>query len=288
MKGPIILKDLLIGNKLKSYLALTAGFVAISPLADAQIIYTDVNPDSVLTGTESMQLDIDKDGTFDFKVKLQSYNKPDLKIFSNSFIGLNNNQVLSFKEMGMSSYIYEPNLQNFWDDINNGTNNVWKSGGKLLRTGTSNGIPFTHGLWKDAHDKYLGFRFKITGNYHYGWARLDVDSSGKSVTLKDYAYNGVAGESIKAGKTKVSLQEANPLKNISVFSNGGMISIKATDEQKLTGRIRLTDMNGREVYNCDVKNENNINLNIQLLASGIYIVNIVNEHGILNKKVVVR
>lgn len=64
-------------DRLKNYLALTAGFIAITPLADAQIIYTDINPDSVLSnngsmGMESLSLDINHDGISDFAI-MQEY-----------------------------------------------------------------------------------------------------------------------------------------------------------------------------------------------------------------------
>ena len=283
-----IKKELLLSNRLKSYLALTAGFIALSPLADAQIIYTDIDPDSVLTGNDSFQLDINMDGTFDFILWQKTFTRNSKKYYGNSFYVLNGNQVFSAGLTNIcSSWDYEPKPLDSWDEmIPDHMNKAWRNGGWLFLDPPDPCGYF--GLWKGAKDKYVGFRFKINGDFHYGWARMDVDSSGKSVTLKDYAYNSEAGKPIRTGSTKISLPDENPLNNIRVYSTAGNIRIEAPTDQNLTGNIRLTDINGRELSSVDVKNQNNINLNIQDLATGVYIVNIITEKGILNKRVLIR
>jgi hypothetical protein len=261
-------------EQLKNYLALTAGFVALAPIADAQIIYVDINPDSVLTGNESFQLDVNHDGTFDYKIKQFSDNH---KFYYNSFTGLNDNQVLSFRWSYDWNRFYLPERMNFGDEISSDPpySKVWRNGGYLVR-------------FRGHQDKYIGLRFKISGDFHNGWARLDVDSSGMFITLKDYAYNVAAGKSIMAGCSKVSLPDENPIKNIRIYSTAGIIRIEAADNEILTGTIRLSDINGRELKSVDVKNEKNIELNTQNLPTGLYIVNILTEKGTLNKKVLVR
>ena len=270
-------KELLIRSRLKSYLALTAGFVAFSPLADAQIIYTDVNPDSVLTGNDSLLLDINHDGTFDFKVNQHKFKQGNSYRYDNHFIGLYGNQVLSASGWTYSSQrFYAPKPMNLGDDmISNPPKSVWKNGGRL-------------GFFQALQDKYVGFRFKINSDFFYGWARFDVENYFKSITIKDYAYNSESGKILKAGVTKVSLPDENPLKNVLVYATAGSIRIEAPTDQKLTGNIRLTDINGRELSSVDVKNKININLNTQDLATGVYIVNIITEKGILNKRVLIR
>ena len=288
MKDQNTKKEIATSSRLKSYLALTAGFVAISPLAEAQIIYTDINPDSVLTGVESFQLDINNDGIFDFSLKQKIFSWNNIKHYSNSFAGLNSNKVFSGGNTSLcSTWYYVPKPLNFWDDmVTQYRYKIWDNGGRLSidppdpcrRTG----------MWKGAKDKYLGFQFKINGDFYFGWARMDVDSSGKSLTLKDYAYYNDAGKPIRAGSMKVSLPEDNPLKNIRVFSTEASIRIEAPINENLTGSIRLSDINGRELRSVNVKNEKNIELNTQDLPSGVYIINILTENGTLNKKVLIR
>ena len=64
-----------------------------------------------------------------------------------------------------------------------------------------------NGPWLNVSD-YLGLAFQIKGKTHYAWAQLSVQSSDgyddvhMEATLTGYAYETVAGKSIKAGQTK--------------------------------------------------------------------------------------
>jgi hypothetical protein len=61
------------------------------------------------------------------------------------------------------------------------------------------------GYWAFVKDRYLGIRFKIDGETHYGWARLSmkVHPVGKGITalLTGYAYETQADKPIRAGDT---------------------------------------------------------------------------------------
>jgi hypothetical protein len=65
------------------------------------------------------------------------------------------------------------------------------------------------GAWLNATNRYLGLRFQVNGQFHYGWARLNVRSSVGSfvaycqifATLTGYAYETVPNTPIIAGKT---------------------------------------------------------------------------------------
>ncbi len=60
------------------------------------------------------------------------------------------------------------------------------------------------GPWYNVTDRYLGVRFQRNGRTHYGWARLNVGDGkvGNYAKLTGYAYETIAGKSIKAGQTK--------------------------------------------------------------------------------------
>jgi hypothetical protein len=51
--------------------------------------------------------------------------------------------------------------------------------------------------------RYLGFEFFIKGKVHYGWARMNVTFSGRTVTavLTGYAYETVPNKPLITGKT---------------------------------------------------------------------------------------
>ena len=55
-----------------------------------------------------------------------------------------------------------------------------------------------------ATDGFMGFQFTSNGNTHYGWARLNIEKFSDpnrpfGITLRDFAYEDVAGQSIAAG-----------------------------------------------------------------------------------------
>jgi hypothetical protein len=67
----------------------------------------------------------------------------------------------------------------------------------------------TSGQWLYTRDRYLGLRFMIGGQVHYGWARVAVTRTGKGygknsikATLTGYAYETIPNKAIITGKTK--------------------------------------------------------------------------------------
>jgi hypothetical protein len=57
---------------------------------------------------------------------------------------------------------------------------------------------------KGVRNRYLGLKFKIKGQYHFGWARLTVKTTSDNfiAILTGYAYESIPGKAIIAGKTK--------------------------------------------------------------------------------------
>lgn len=61
----------------------------------------------------------------------------------------------------------------------------------------SSGGRTSRGPWQDAHNLYLGLKFFINGEAHFGWARLSYHTG--SMILTGYAYETVANKAITAG-----------------------------------------------------------------------------------------
>jgi hypothetical protein len=63
--------------------------------------------------------------------------------------------------------------------------------------------PWINGAWRNVTNHYLGIKFHINGQVHYGWARLNVTIGGFGpvVTLTGYAYETIVGHGITAGQT---------------------------------------------------------------------------------------
>jgi len=63
----------------------------------------------------------------------------------------------------------------------------------------------TIGRWLNVTNDYLGLKFAINGKIHYGWARLTVQVLGGAfikATLTGYAYESIPNKPIIAGRTK--------------------------------------------------------------------------------------
>jgi hypothetical protein len=97
----------------------------------------------------------------------------------------------------------------------------------------------------------MGLRFKISGQTHYGWVRLDVAGDAKSAVIKDYAYNTTPDSGIIATANLQGVQELA----------GGFVTITA-NENKLeivippfinNAQLVVTNMNGQPVLNKDLK-----------------------------------
>ncbi len=58
----------------------------------------------------------------------------------------------------------------------------------------------SHCPWHGAHPPYLGLKFLINGEIHYGWAR--VATAVRSAVLTGFAYETIPNKPIEAGATK--------------------------------------------------------------------------------------
>jgi hypothetical protein len=68
---------------------------------------------------------------------------------------------------------------------------------------TTGGTSYVHGYWANVRNRYLGLKFQIAGQTHYGWARLSVQRKEFHLTavLTGFAYETVPNKEIKAGQT---------------------------------------------------------------------------------------
>ncbi len=83
-------------------------------------------------------------------------------------------------------------------------------------TDTLSGTFYSRGKWPGTQkNKYLGVRFKIDGQFHYGWIRLTVTSNVKlekqtlEATITGYAYETVPNKAILAGTAETASATTN-------------------------------------------------------------------------------
>jgi hypothetical protein len=258
---------------------LAAGVIAVGGKADAQIVYTDVNPDETYTADHDLELDLNNDGIVDFTLLIGA--------------GPTRYAVRLAPEMGnealgsMSGNFFYPFMLNMNDPIDP-AQTTWNgsANGSYLTMAWVYSAGGSYGNWLSATDKYLGLRFFVGTNVHYGWVRLDVAATTSSITVvyKDYAYNTVAEQGILAGQTTIGLNEAVKL-DANVFAANNTLNVNLN--QHTTGTINLINMMGQTVKSVDIT-ATDMKLPLDGIETGIYMVAIQTESGSFTQKIYVK
>ncbi len=186
-----LLKDSLT-NRLLKYSAAAGAIIAISSNADAQVAYSGTqNLDFSAQGVLH-PLDLDGDGTDDFNFGLPgassvfnsytSYNSAFISNpASNSWVGSSDPYALS------SSYA-----------ISASASFAGSGGGWNLGSASSAGSNYS-GNFPGQGDQFIGVKFDISGETHYGWIRINLASSCDALTIVDWAYEETPDVGILAG-----------------------------------------------------------------------------------------
>jgi hypothetical protein len=171
------------------------GLLALAQPAKGEIVYTPADVTISTTTLNSYALDLNGDGTTDFLLNATSRESVDTSGGTSRIIALptGSNAVVGIGGNAAALAAGQP--------IGAGR----KFAGRLLATlFTFIGTEFQlGGRWARAKNRYLGLKFQIDGQTHYGWARLTVGPKGRTLTatLSGYAYETTANAPIVAGKT---------------------------------------------------------------------------------------
>lgn len=245
----------------------------------ADIIYTDVVPDTTLRGNlnnpwAQYYIDLNQDGTKDF---ILTHFYPSNDLYYTEFQSFNP----QIGEIMVDEYEHPLSLD-YGIKIDQ-TQSRWKE--------TSSFAIYVRDNWKGRIDKYLGVRIKIGNNWLYGWIRIDIPEDESYCVLKDFACELEFDKAINAGEignTSISFNnnENNDLPFVlTKFSN--MIFLNFRDNEinlknKYEAPIVITIYNifGQCVYS-EYINPNTLNLEIDIenLAVGNYFIKILNFIG---------
>jgi hypothetical protein len=263
--------SLKLSKQLAKYGALTAAIVGVNDANGQSIVYNDIADFTGGIG-DSYQIDLDNNGTDDFQIRHNGS--------SNLYIDplTASNDVLG---TGGATYAYPFALSN-GAAISNGAgswfNNGFSGGFQSLNYGSC-----SFGNWCSITDGYLGLRFNISGSTHYGWVRLDVDGSGSSWTIKDFAYVDTADMALNAGQETLSI-ETNALDAIKIVALNKSIGLYNLPEAT---NYRLFDMTGKQIMD-GVTTGGSFVVEVNTLFTGVYIIELKNKNskGVLRKKLV--
>lgn len=269
-----------LNNKLKSYSALASSIALMSSQADAQIIYTDINPDSTTNiGGDFYNLDLDNGGIFDYTITLNigagTYTSQQVAISPTGSNGIAGDTV--------GAYVY-PFAFNSGDTIKSTLQFNFTSSQSMA---SYFGPSYSYGNFIGQTDKFIGLQFNIGINLHYGWARFDVDSTASQFTIKDYAYNSTPDAYILAGEMPVGISENALTNNTSIYSSDKNIVVKFLTEKVIQADIKITNALGQEIYKATLSNKETY-IDMSKEKTGIYFVTISQENIVYTKKVLIK
>lgn len=185
--------------------------LSLSQPSEAQIVYTPANQTIGRNGTYN--LDLNHDGITDFTIKERA---------GQGFLGggASTRQSLAVRGAGtnrvncpyaycLSTFVYAAALQPGSEIGSEQRRHGWLPGfAQMADEQHFNGNTYFFDEWNQVTNLYLGLRFQIDGETHFGWARLSVkfvSSPPKSrawqAQLTGYAYETTPGKSIQAGRT---------------------------------------------------------------------------------------
>lgn len=187
-------------RRLNSY-ALAAGAAGVSLLAlvkpsAAEIIYTKTL--HVIGQNSSYNLDFTHDGTTDLTIQNKTSHScsPESCVSRGSVAAIlpGTNEVV-FNAYGAVAMKAGMRI---------GPSDALKGGTERMLYGHDE-WSFPTGSWINVNDRYLGVKFVINGETHYGWARLSVravPSFSFTPVVTGYAYETIANKAIIAGQTE--------------------------------------------------------------------------------------
>ena len=179
--------------------------------ANAQIVYTDVTPNSIIDTTNSVyHLDLNNDGVTDYNINFTT------GTISGSCSGTQNSTayyikitLLDSNEVGTdatSPFYPKVLLLDSWID----SSFTWKNTASQLLAEKLwhcimvrppyHWVAYYVGNWNNASNKYLPLRLNMGSQVYYGWVRLSVANGVTNATIFDYAYNSTPGQPILAGE----------------------------------------------------------------------------------------
>ncbi len=282
----IMIKNVL-NNKLKSYSALAGSVLAVAGSADAQIIYTDVNPDTLMNSTLgsliTYDVDFDNNGITDMSVGTYAYAYGGSNLnYSFNFLSpdavsaaigtIDANYSLPTPTPLASGVFVDPASVNWLDTTASG-------GTTQFNAATFMGTTLL-GTFNTGADAYIGARFLIGANTHYGWIRINVSADCSTTTVKDFAYKAVPNTGLNTGETGLGINEILS-STWSAAVNGKNIIVKSENDAAVT----IIDVTGREIATGNV--ENGIaTIALPDASTGLYLVRMQQGTSTGSKKVI--
>jgi Secretion system C-terminal sorting domain len=273
-------------DKLKAYSALAGAITATAGGLNAQIVYRDITPDFIVTDTTQYRLDMDLNGTIDFTFQtldstITAYSLPAQLALANCELP---------PASGIAGFVYQ--TYPFADtlalgdmiDVGSTWNPQYANGGAHVLGAYAIGFG-AFGEWLNTTDKYMGARFVINSQIHYGWVRLGVSADADSIVVRDLAYNQNPNLGIGAGLT-VGVNEGAPVSPVSVHAFDGALFVAFTQTPQ-AARVSVYNATGQQVVLQELTDASS-RIDLSGLATGCYFVRVENGEEVSTTKIYLR
>lgn len=198
--------------KLFAY-AMAAGAAGVAALAlvepsPAEVVYTPAER-HLFDGPGGYRLDVNNDGVVDFFFYIEVCG--DCRYSTFGYV-VGGSQAANRVVAGPALY----QAAKLGPDVEIGPDDVFVRDASM-GSGAFGPVSCEGGPWADGGRGFLGLRFAIGGETHYGWAAIACEGSPKLFHLTGYAYETVPGQPIKTGAGQ---GEASDAENQTPSSDG--------------------------------------------------------------------
>jgi len=253
--------------------------------ASGEIIYQDIEDITIEVG-DMYDLDMDGDDVMDFHFRaglIISSTSSSIWSFASAFgfysgsIGGSSNQIIGYAG---DFYYYGSALD---AGVEVGPKASWLNFPSYSNSAVlaSNFYGDTYGNFPGQGEKYLGVKFKVGENLHYGWIRLEADINDAHITIMDYAYENVPDGPIETGQMESVSVATIGSDLIQVYGYNAALYINYKDAGML--QLKIYDLQGNMVYAEEFAGGNHV-IQSPVQAAGNYIVRIDTEKGVSTKE----
>ncbi|MEN7548006.1 zinc-dependent metalloprotease [Rapidithrix thailandica] len=157
--------------------------------------------------------------------------------------------------------------------------------------------PDLHEVYSEAYPDwkgkkaYVGIRFNIGNEVHYGWLQVEISRTGQRMALLDYAYHEKPGEGLFAGQKEAGQVLSNGDKNkrealFSVYPNpgSGLYQLEVPVGERVLA-YQVYDMRGKrlisQAWDFSILPE----IDLRGFTGAAYVLEIVTRKGFVRKKI---
>jgi hypothetical protein len=180
-----------------------AGVAMLSaPAAEAKIVFTPANKQV----SSPVQIDLNHDGIADFEIEFCAC-LPHGQVLQVS-LGVTGNMVQAV--FGVEAAALQRGApigpKQSFTSVTSGYGGVF-----MADAGSYGTAVYSNGPWLNVTNRYLGLKFLINGQVHFGWARLTSTDRLRRVVLTGYAYETAPNTHLRAGQTSEAADDNTAL-----------------------------------------------------------------------------